>query len=248
MTMFARWVRARSPEARSPEARLPEARSARARLTRARPVGPSVIGRVLAAACVVMVIGISGGCANTEPPPISSLVPAPVTNEERVVYVALGGNESGRGGFDDAVRKPWPQMVFAGLPRSAVYVNLAARDALVQQALAVQVPAAVDLHPTLATVWFGAADANSQTSDADFSNRLTDVVRQLQAAGATRVLLLSRPASVPAGPDNRYANVIEQVARDTGSVFVAIDTGGRRGRDPEAQRQIAEAVKTQLKG
>jgi hypothetical protein len=200
--------------------------------------------RTLMVAAVVAVVGVLAGCAG-EAPPVSSRVPAPATNEDRVVYVALGGNESLNRGLDDAVRNAWPQLVFAALPRSAVYVNLAGRDASVQSTLDIQVPAAVDLHPTLVTVWLGSGEPNNQ-SDAVFATGLTEVVRKLQGAGATRVLLLSRPSGT-VGPGGRYAEVIKQVAGDTGSVFVSIEATGR-SRDPEAHRQIADAVKAQLSG
>jgi hypothetical protein len=203
---------------------------------------PGRVRRTLIVAAVVVVIGVLAGCAS-EAPPISSRVPAAVTNEDRVVYVALGGNESLTRGLDDAVRNAWPQLVFAALPRSAVYVNLAARDASVQSVLDVQVPTAIDLHPTVVTIWLGSSEANDQ-SDAAFAAGLTDVVHKMQGAGATRVLLLSRPAGT-AGPASRYAEVIRQIAGDTDSVFVPIDGPGR-SRDPETHRQIAAAVKAQL--
>ena len=110
---------------------------------------------------------------------------SPMPTKSGFAYVALGGDETVNRQLDDPFRDAWPQPVFTNaLPRSAVYVNFARPEATAADALSEQVPAALDLEPTVATVWLGAGDARIGTSDASFTRDLSDVVAQLQGAGA----------------------------------------------------------------
>jgi GDSL-like Lipase/Acylhydrolase family len=122
--------------------------------------------------------------------------------------------------------------------------DLATADATVRDGLDVQLPKAVQLRPTLVTIWFGDGDAQVGTTDSGFTRDLTDIVTQVRAAGATKVLLLSR-TDPTAGNDSRFAAQVRQVATTTGVDFVEIP-GPRNPRDPATQQNIANAVAAHL--
>jgi hypothetical protein len=192
---------------------------------------------------VALVVVALAGCSS-DPPLASNVVPPAAAVEDRVVFVALGGNETLSRGVDDSLRRAWVQRVFAGLPRAAVFVNLASEEASVARGLADQVPKALELKATIATVWFGAGDAALGTTEAAFTRDLTEVVRQLRAGGVGRVLLLSRTSSARRG--SRFAPQIRQVAAELGVRFVEVPASSETPNDASTQDAIADAVNAQL--
>lgn len=208
-------------------------RSAASRLVLALPV------------VVVLVVVAAAGCSS-DPPVASNAIPPPAVAGERVVFVALGGDETLNRGLDDSLRNSWTQRVFVGLPRSAVYVNLASEDAPVADGLARQVPKALELQATIATVWFGSGDAREHnTSAGRFAADLTSVVQQLRAGGVGRVLLLSRTSSGARG-GSRYVEQVKQVAQQAGVTFIDVPGSSNNPGDPGSQEAVAAAVKAQL--
>jgi hypothetical protein len=169
---------------------------------------------------------------------VSSSAPPPATDLPRVVYVALGGDETLNRQLDDPLRDAWTQRVFRTvLPRSAVYVNVARRDATVASARDDQLPAALELQPTIATLWFGDGDSQSNTPASDFDRDLAALTTSLQGAGARVLLLTGQGSDTGANPFN---DVIVDVASRTGADLVVVPEGDRR--QPETQAAISEAV------
>jgi hypothetical protein len=199
-------------------------------------------------AAVVLVVVTSGIAACSSGPPVATnAVPPPASDDPRTMYVAMGGNETLNRGVDDVLRRAWTQQVFTtALGPSAVYVNLASTDATVREGLSEQLPKALDLKPTVATIWFGGGDAQVHTTDSGFVSDLTEIVSKLLAAGTTKVLLISRVNST-GGDDTRYADDIKQVATSTGVDFLPIE-GESNLRDPATQQAIADAVMSKLRG
>jgi lysophospholipase L1-like esterase len=62
-----------------------------------------------------------------------------------------------------------------------------------QAALADELPAALTVHPTLATVWFNVDDLAAGVSVADFESRLDGLVGGLRRAGVAQVLVANTP-------------------------------------------------------
>lgn len=199
----------------------------------------SPIGFLLRLLVVLVLVGAVAGCASgsdiAEPAPPPGTAGGPTA-----VYVAIGGLETLNSDRDD-IQDNWPQIVFAeALPRGAVYVNLATENATVRSAVDDQLPQAEALRPTVATVWVEAADTRLGTSPASYRTELAQLVGGMQAAGATRVLLLTSGSS-SSDLAGAFADSVAHVATDTGAVFVDLgDTSGRAG-DP-GQRRIADAV------
>jgi len=182
------------------------------------------------------------GCSSTTSVS-DSAPPPPDPNQERVVFVALGGDETLNRQLDDPLRDAWTQRVFMNaLPRSAVHVNFATRDATVREGIDEQLPAALELRPTLATLWFGSADASMSTRADVFERDLTQLVADLQATG-TRVVLLS-PVDASGQGESDYANSVQAVATTTNSELVAVPTVDLSSNTTQAA--IATAVEDSL--
>ena len=158
-----------------------------------------------------------------------------------VVFVALGGGETTGLGLPDSLRQAWPQLLFGeALPRRAVHVNLSSPEATVAQALDAQVPAALELRPTLATVWLTSGDALAGTPLPRYERDLEVVVGRLLEEAGARVLVAKGPAA-PAGPASvePYHAAVERVVERTGAELVDLSD-----LDPDlgvaAHRQAAD--------
>ena len=99
---------------------------------------------VVVAFLACAVLACSGGAPATVP------AARPGT---RSVYVALGNGETGGNGVPNKIRDAWPQLVYrAAFPRRTVFANFGQSDVSVAEALRTQLPAALALRPTVATV------------------------------------------------------------------------------------------------
>jgi hypothetical protein len=178
----------------------------------------------------------SGSAVNDSAPPL------PEPNEERAVFVALGGDETVNRELDDPFRDAWTQRVFStALPRSTVYVNFARPGATVSAGLSEQLPQALELGPTVATVWFGTGDDRSGTSQASFDNDLSAIVQALQSAGAHVLILTRQPSDTDSTSFDENAR---QVAATTGATSVVVPDGSMRS--DVTQAGIAAAVAAAL--
>lgn len=182
-------------------------------------------------------------CTTADEQTTASTLPPADDSGPPVVFVALGGGETTGLGLADNLRQAWPQLVFAGaLPRRAVHVNLASPEATVAQALDAQVPAALELQPTLATVWLTSGDALAATPLTRYERDLETVVVALQEGGA-QVLVASGPAG-PASVEPYHA-AAERVVERTGTELVDLSS-----LDPDlgaaGHRQVADAFTAAL--
>lgn len=192
------------------------------------------------APCVLLALLAACSTAGDQTAP-STIPPADETGPP-VVFVAVGGGETTGHGLPDHLRQAWPQLLYReGLPRRAVHVNVASPGATVAQALDVQVPAALELGPTLVTVWLTSGDAEAGTAVASYERDLELVVRRLQDPGGARVLVATGPAE-PGGlpPVEPYHAAGRRVAERTGADLVDLS-----GLNPDlgvtAHRQAADA-------
>jgi hypothetical protein len=195
----------------------------------------AVIGIVLVCALISTACS-SGSAVSDSAPPLTD------PNQERVVFVALGGDETLNRELDDPFRDAWTQRVFStALSRSAVYVNFARPGATVSAGLDEQLPQALDLGPTVATVWFGTGDDRSATSESSFERDLLEIVERLQNAGARVLVLTRQPSDVV---DTRFSDSLQQIASSTGAGLVPVPDGDLRLAATHAA--IADAVAAEL--
>lgn len=168
-----------------------------------------------------------GACGLGDP----AATPTVTTDPPAVVsYAAIGGDQSGDDQPDSHRRQVWPRLLFREhLPSQAVFALLSRPGATVAEALGSQLPTALELAPTIATVWFTSGDVEQATPVAEYQNDLDDLVGALADRGADVVILID------AGTPSAYTDAAEGVAaaRDAKVVEVA---------DPEDQARIADQV------
>ena len=96
---------------------------------------------------------VLAGCTSAMP------TSKPRSTSKPVVYVAVGAGASVGVGLNDPLIEAWTQLFYRdSLPSSAVFVNMAVPESTALQALQAQVPTAVSLKPTVATVWLNVDD------------------------------------------------------------------------------------------
>jgi lysophospholipase L1-like esterase len=134
---------------------------------------------LLASACSQAAKAPAPGQAKSSPPP--------------AVYAALGASETVGIGTEDPSRLSFPQLLYQRLPRSAVMYNLGLPGETTAAAVQDELPAALAVHPTLATVWFNVDDMAAGVAVADYENRLDRIVGALRDGGTERVLVANSP-------------------------------------------------------
>jgi lysophospholipase L1-like esterase len=143
--------------------------------------------RLWAIAVAVVVVGAcsvgSGPAGGTTTRPS----PSPV------VYAAIGASETAGAGTRDPAREAFPQVLFRRLDRSAVLYDFGLPGETTEAALKDELPGALAVRPTLATVWLNVDDLAAGVPVADYEQRLEQLVAALRRAGVARVLLANTP-------------------------------------------------------
>lgn len=149
---------------------------------------PRVAGALVLAAVVVACT--SAGPAARPGPAASarSAPPAPI------VYAALGASDTVGIGAEDPARQAWPTVFYlTALPPAAVYYNFGIPGETIRAALSDELPQALAVRPTLATVWFNVDDLAARVSAAAYEAQLGDLVHALRRGGLARVLVANTP-------------------------------------------------------
>ncbi len=111
-----------------------------------------------------------------------------------VTYVAVGASETVGFGADRPATQAWPEVLRRqALPSGARFVNLGIPGATVATALEQELPKALELSPTLVTVWLNVNDLIARVPLDTYQSQLTQLVRGLRRGGATRVLVANTP-------------------------------------------------------
>jgi len=110
------------------------------------------------------------------------------------VYVAVGASETLGFGATNPIRDRWPA-VFERLtlPRDTRFVDVGIPGVTVGAALTLEVPAAVDENPTVATVWLNVNDILEGVSPRTYGGQLTELLTKLRRGGQTKVLVANTP-------------------------------------------------------
>jgi lysophospholipase L1-like esterase len=118
-----------------------------------------------------------------------------------VVYVALGASDTVGIGSSDPPSDAWP-VVFArtALPANAEVHNLGIAGATTADALRRELPPALALRPTNATVWLNVNDLTHGVPVDAYQRHLRELLTRLRRGGRTRVLVATTPQlqSLPA--------------------------------------------------
>jgi len=150
-----------------------------------------VLRTLLAATCLLL-----AACGAETP---AALHPAPTIGPAGApeVYVALGASETVGAGLNDQalqLRDAWPQLFYnEAMPRAATYYNLAVAGTSTAGALQSELPAALQLRPTVATVFFTVDDIVQGVSPQDYESNLDRIVHALRQDGRAVVLVGNAP-------------------------------------------------------
>jgi lysophospholipase L1-like esterase len=118
--------------------------------------------------------------------------PTPSPSATPWVYAAIGASETVGVGTRDSVREAFPQRLLQLLGPAAVLYNFGIPSETTAAALEAELPAALAVHPTLATVWLNVDDLLAGVPVAAYESRLDQLVRGLTDAHAV-VLLANTP-------------------------------------------------------
>jgi lysophospholipase L1-like esterase len=139
---------------------------------------------------------LGAACGAETPAALHPAPPIPPAGKPEV-YVALGASETVGSGLDDQplrLRDVWPQLFFnEALPRAATYYNLAIPGITTADALQRELPTAVSLHPTVATVFFTVDDLVQGVLPVDYESNLDTIVHALRQGGRAVVLVGNAP-------------------------------------------------------
>lgn len=97
-------------------------------------------------------------------------------------------------GSEDPLRGAWTQRLYrTAFPRSTVFVNMGWPGATVADALQDQLPLALDVKPTVVTVWLNVNDLVAGVPVEQYRRNLRTLVVALRQDGDTRVLVANTP-------------------------------------------------------
>lgn len=150
--------------------------------------------QLLVAAALLALVGAA--CGAETPAALHPAPPIPPAGRAEV-YVALGASETYGSGINDQplrFRTIWPQLFFnEALPRAATYYNLAVPGITTGEALQIEVPAALALHPTVASVFFTLDDLVQGVPVSEYEANLGKIVHSLRQGGRAVVLVGNAP-------------------------------------------------------
>jgi lysophospholipase L1-like esterase len=128
-------------------------------------------------------------------------VPTPLFRKDKpVVYVAIGASDTVGVGAPEPAKDGWVPLLHRRLPPGSKLVNLGISGARLGDAVARELPKALEAKPDLATVWNVVNDLNANVDLAAYEKDLDRMLGDLTSKTAARVLIGNCPdlARVPA--------------------------------------------------
>ena len=193
---------------------------------------------------ILVLLLLLAGAACNDDEPATPVAERDDEGEAPIVYVAVGASETvGVGAGDPALA--WPEVFRRrALPPDTVFTSLGVSGSTVAAALQQQAPRAVELRPTLVTVWLNVNDLTRFVTPETYESQLRDLVHRLRRDGEATVLVANTPAldRLPAiarfgldpalinGAVDAYNRAIERVVRDEGAVLVDLHAAALAAR------------------
>jgi acyl-CoA thioesterase I len=143
------------------------------RYTRSRLVAP-----------LALALGLSACSA-----PVLDVAPQP----KPLIYVALGASDAVGIGADDPSRESWVAVLSSQMPAGTRLVNLGVSGSLLRDALAQQLPVALDATPDLVTVWLAVNDFNARVPLDQYSAQLDTLLDALSTQTTAHVVVANVP-------------------------------------------------------
>jgi acyl-CoA thioesterase I len=140
--------------------------------------------RLVALALLAAAACSTGGAARSTPKASTFVLPG--------VYAAIGASETAGIGTQDPPREAFPERLLQLMGPGVTLYNFGIARETTEAALTDELPAALAVHPALATVWLNVDDLIATVPVADYEAHLDQIVGALRRAGA-RVLVANTP-------------------------------------------------------
>ncbi len=163
-----------------------------------------------------------------------------------LVYVALGASDAVGVGASNPSEESWVAVLHRQMPPDTRLVNLGISGSLLRDALAQQLPVAIDAAPDVVTVWLAVNDFNARVPLDEYAAALDELLGTLARATSAHVFVANVPnlaaiplyAAVPPGllraEIQRWNSAISASARRHGATLVDLyDLGPELGERPE---------------
>ena len=121
--------------------------------------------------------------------PVLDVAPQP----KPLVYVALGASDAVGIGATDPSRESWVSVLAGQMPAGTRLVNLGISGSLLRDALAQQLPVALDAAPDVVTVWLAVNDFNARVPLDQYAAQLDTLLDALTTRTTGHVLVANVP-------------------------------------------------------
>jgi acyl-CoA thioesterase I len=121
--------------------------------------------------------------------PVLDVAPQP----KPLVYVALGASDAVGIGAGDPSRESWVAVLASQMPAGTRLVNLGISGSLLRDALAQQLPVALDAAPDVVTVWLAVNDFNARVPLDQYATQLDNLLDALATRTTAHVLVANVP-------------------------------------------------------
>ncbi|HZR98979.1 MAG TPA: SGNH/GDSL hydrolase family protein [Chloroflexota bacterium] len=121
--------------------------------------------------------------------PVLDVAPQP----KPLVYVALGASDAVGIGAGNPERESWVAVLASEMPADTRLVNLGISGSLLRDALAQQLPVALDAAPDIVTVWLAVNDFNARVPLDEYSAQLDTLLDALTTRTTAHVLVANIP-------------------------------------------------------
>jgi lysophospholipase L1-like esterase len=170
--------------------------------------------------------------------------PLPQSAGPPIAFITIGGDET----FGTALPRDtrfgdsWPQLVYRNsLPARATFTNLGTPGATSTSAVAVQLPIALQLQPTLVVVWL-AGDAPAGIPAATYEANLARILQSLRTANVERIIVVAGPDTDGGAAYNDATRSAAQSANATVVDLTALAGPPRTATNHAAADAIAAAI------
>jgi lysophospholipase L1-like esterase len=140
---------------------------------------------VLAALMLVLSL-VAAGCNEREQQ-------GAAVEQDRPTYVAIGASDGVGTGARDPARDGWVPQLYARMPAGTHLVNLGIGGLTIHQALEQSLPIAVDLQPSVVTVWLAVNDLAAGVPLESYQVDLDTMLGTLQRDTPARVYVANLP-------------------------------------------------------
>ncbi len=113
----------------------------------------------------------------------------------KIVYVAIGASDTFGIGTNDPYNNNWPTDLLNLLGANHIHlINTGIPDVLIHDALSLELPIAVDAHPSLVTIWLGVNDIAASVPVSSYAADLNTLLSRLRtSAPNARIVIANIP-------------------------------------------------------